>query len=205
MHFNADHIYHVYNRGNNKTKIFFNDANYLFLLKKVRVEWLPYCNLLSYCLMPNHFHFILQPTERGCDNIIVKDGPSALQVLSKKIGHTLSSYTRAINNQNKTTGSLFQKKTKAKCLTDESICVDGLRISDYLENCFKYIHNNPLASLLVADLCNWQWSSWHEYYGTTGEKLCNIELAGRIFGLDFLRHHSLERNSLYQQAITRIW
>lgn len=159
MHFEPDHIYHIYNRGNNRVKIFFTPANYLFLLRKVKNEWLEYSDLLCYCLMPNHFHFMLQPKPEGCNYIQQQGQASHLQILSKTIGKTLSSYTQAMNVQNDTTGTLFQKKTKAKCLTDISFTIPKYTSQDYLINCFNYIHNNPLKAGLVTELKNWQYSS----------------------------------------------
>ncbi len=140
MHFEPNHIYHLYNRGNNKVPIFFNEENYLFLLRKVRKEWLKHCDIFCYCLMPNHFHFMLLAKPGGCENIYIKERQTDLQNLSKTIGKTLSSYTQAINIQNNTTGNLFQKKTKAKCLTDMSIDITDYSVTEHLLNCFYYIH-----------------------------------------------------------------
>lgn len=99
--------------------------------------------------------------------------PSHLQVLSKTIGKTLSSYTQAINLQNKTIGTLFQKKTKAKCLTDEKEMTEGETTSTYLINCFHYIHNNPLKARLVKELKKWPYSSYPDYYDNRNGTLCN--------------------------------
>ena len=59
MNFSAGNIYHVYNRGNQKQLIFFKPENYVFFLRKMRKELLPYAEILTYCLMPNHFHWLL--------------------------------------------------------------------------------------------------------------------------------------------------
>jgi putative transposase len=160
MHFEPDHIYHVYNRGNNKIKIFFKEDNYIYLLKKIRAEWLLYCDIFCYCLMPNHFHFMLLVNPEGCKNIILGGKETNIQKLSKAIGKTLSSYTQAINIQNKTTGNLFQKKTKAKCLSDFSQMNQNYTTQEYLLNCFHYIHRNPLNSNLVSELKDWPYSLW---------------------------------------------
>ena len=117
MHLSQSEFYHIYNRGNNKQKIFFSDANYLFFLNKIRDQLLPVCKLISYCLMPNHFHIIIMATEKS-----IVDRPSfggkPMQEFPYRIGILLSSYSQAINKQNKTTGSLFQQKTKAKALIE---------------------------------------------------------------------------------------
>jgi len=176
MHFEPGHIYHLYNRGNNKVPIFFSSKNYLYLLAKVRTEWLSFCDVFSYCLMPNHFHFMLQANNDGCQPVTLKAKSTHLQNLSKAIGKSLSSYTQAVNIQNNTTGNLFQKKTKAKCLTDPLLSV-RFTTGDYLRNCFFYIHNNPLAANLVADLKDWPYSSWLDYYGFRNGSLCNQKKA----------------------------
>ena len=135
MHFTPNEIYHVYNRGNDSQKIFFNDDNYVFFLKKIRKEWGKYCEILTYCLMPNHFHFMIVPTEEACENIYLGAKLSDLQNLSSTIGKTLSSYTKAINIQNQTKGNLFQKKTKAKNLNENDSALNTMQVF-----CKKDVH-----------------------------------------------------------------
>ena len=161
MHFDPSEIYHIYNRGDHRQQLFFSDENYIFFLKKIRNEWLKYGDILAYCLMPNHFHLIMAPNEAACIHITIGDKISDIQKLSQAIGKTLSSYTRAINIQNNTTGTLFQKKTKAKALLEDS----QFSARQYLEICFHYIHENPLAAKLVNDLKNWPYSSYSDYFG----------------------------------------
>jgi len=118
MHFEPGEVYHLYNRGTDKQKIFFNRENYLFFLRKIKSEWLPYCDVLAYCLMTNHFHFLIVPNSKGCSLLTLKE--THLQQLSKVVGKTLSSYTQAINKEKKRTSTLFQKKTKAKLIDSAS-------------------------------------------------------------------------------------
>lgn len=60
MHFETGDIYHIYNQGNNRQRIFFDRENYLFFLRKMREHLLPHVNILAYCLMPNHFHWMVE-------------------------------------------------------------------------------------------------------------------------------------------------
>src|SRR5258706_12681093 len=205
MHFEPDHIYHVYNRGNNKTPIFFNEENYFFLLKKIKNEWLAYCDIFCYCLMPNHFHFMLLAKPEGCDSVYLNGKKSDLQKLSKTIGKTLSSYTQAINNQNNTSGNLFQKKTKSKCLTDLSIDVTEFHPTEYLLNCFNYIHLNPLKANLVKKLEEWPYSSWPDYYGFRNETLCNKKLTIEKIGLSPIDFNSFKEPLIDKKIIEMIW
>src|SRR5438105_93566 len=127
MQFEENKIYHVFNRGNQQQKIFFKRENYLFFLQKIRKDLLPLCDLLAYCLMPNHYHLMLEvqglTTPSGLTNSssgqTTESRQTTMHPLSRKIGTLQSSYARAIQNQENFTGSLFQQKTKAVELKTE--------------------------------------------------------------------------------------
>jgi putative transposase len=59
MIFKEGLIYHIYNQGNNRGRIFFTRENYFFFLRKIRQHILPFSDILAWCLMPNHFHALL--------------------------------------------------------------------------------------------------------------------------------------------------
>lgn len=182
MHFDPLEAYHLYNRGNNKQLIFFNRDNYIFFLKKVRAEWTSYCDVLAYCLMPNHFHFLIVTNKRACEFVSLNSKETHMQRLSKTIGKTLSSYTQAINRQENRIGNLFQNKTKAKQLTN---CELSETLSnDYLTTCVHYIHYNPYMSNLVNIPTDWEFSSFRDYAGIRNGKLCNQKLLFELSGLD---------------------
>ncbi|WP_340103366.1 hypothetical protein [Rhodohalobacter sp. 8-1] len=58
--FEPDTIYHVYNHGNGNDLIFKEDKNYRFFLERFRKYMSPVAKIYAYCLMPNHFHFLLR-------------------------------------------------------------------------------------------------------------------------------------------------
>ncbi len=168
MHFVEGNVYHIYNRGNNKHRIFFNDRNYQFFLDKIKNQLSPVCEILCWCLMSNHFHLMIYATEKSCIER-PSFGGKPMQELPYRIGMLLSSYSQAINKQNTTTGSLFQQKTKAKCITadtgrDAPSDLTGIT-STYLITCMHYIHQNPWKANLVDQLEDWKYSSFREYIG----------------------------------------
>jgi putative transposase len=184
MHFEPDQIYHVYNRGNDKQPVFFSEANYLYFLSKIKTEWKKHADVLCYCLMPNHFHFMLVPNKEGCKNIILAGKDTHMQNLSKAIGKTLSSYTKAVNLQNKTIGNLFQKKTKAKLLTETPGIKNVIFTNrEYILTCFHYIHQNPLQAGLVSHLKDWPFSSYPDYYDRRDGAICNKPLTLQLLEL----------------------
>lgn len=88
----------------------------------------------------------------------------------------LRSYTVAINIQEGRTGSLFRKKTKSKCLTlPEGISPSYFNSAfgtflnietskfNYAQNCFTYIHRNPVDAGLVEKPTEWKFSSAIDY------------------------------------------
>ena len=163
MEFRSNTLYQVYNRGNNAQKIFFNYGNYIYFLKKINDHLLKHCDLLAYCLIPNHFHFLIASKENIQDNSINK----AIQII-------LSSYSQAINKQENRTGSLFQQHTKAKSLENNT---------QHAEICFHYIHQNPLRAGLVRAIENWEFSSAKSYALTRNDKICNLEKARLLLNI----------------------
>jgi len=174
MEFFGNELYHIYNRGNNRQQIFFKPDNYLYFLKKVRKFILPHCDILSYCLMPNHFHFLISSDNRTIATKLI--GDQHRNILSEGIRNVLQTYTKAINNQNNTTGSLFQQNTKAKCLSK------GSKKYDYIS--MHYIHQNPMKANLVKKMEDWDYSSFKDYCGFRNGTLCNKELAAQLLDIN---------------------
>jgi len=178
MFFETDYIYHIFNRGNNNELIFYTRDNYKYFLHKVKEEIYSVSEIIAYCLMPNHFHFLIQATEESCCAYQPKSGKAIrMQTLVKKIALVLSSYTRAINKQEKRRGGLFSPKTKAKSLNLLQ------NTNDYLSGCFHYIHQNPYSAGLVDKLEHWEFSSFNEYLNNK-DYLCNIELGKELLNLN---------------------
>ncbi len=190
MRFLKNEYYHVYNRGNNQQRIFFSNGNYLFFLKKIEVQLLPYSDIIAYCLMPNHFHFLLRANEEGLKKRSAYGG-KPMQELAYRVGILLSSYSQAINIQNKTTGSLFQQRTKAKVLHE---LTDGIRES-YFEYCFHYIHQNPAVARLVKNVADWPYSSYPYYIEQGDDSLCDKKIFYTLTGMtaENIRKKTLER------------
>ena len=174
MQFEIDNIYHIYNQGNNKQLIFHSDENYHYFLKLYRKFVLPHADLLAYCLMPNHFHFLVNTNSQSIK--IRKVGSLNLSELSNGIRMLLSSYSLAINKQENKTGSQFRQKTQAKLLNIEEV--------NYPFTCFQYIHQNPLKAGLVERMEDWDFSSFKDYAKIRNGSLCNQDLAKNLIGFD---------------------
>ncbi len=222
MQFESDHIYHIYNQGNNRQKIFFDRENYLFFLRKIRSHVIPFADILAWCLMPNHFHLMVYVNHIEINEDLIttpgatqsrarsisNPGPTSsvtrsntLQVaipgatlsrtrnlisFNKSIGIMLASYTRAINKQRNSSGSLFRSETKAVCLTEvaeispawiTSMGITQITVHDpnmdYPNVCFNYILNNPVKDKLVSKPEDWEFSSFADSIGNRNGSLIN--------------------------------
>jgi putative transposase len=207
MTFETGDLYHIYNQGNDRVRIFFTRANYIFFLDKIKNHIQPYADVLAWCLMPNHFHLMVyvHTLEISSCKVLVdslKSNPADLNdllthktTINKSIGILESSYTRAINIQEDRSGSLFRIHTHAECLTKIDLHTppffntsDGTLINqhfaekEYPQVCFNYIHNNPVKSGLVKHPLDWEFSSYRDYCGLRNGQLINRKRAEE-FGL----------------------
>ena len=87
-------IYHLYNRGAHRVTIFREPANYLFVLRNLK-KYLRELNLslLAYCLMPNHYHFLVR-----------QNGTARAGLLTQRV---FNSYSKAYNKRYQHSGTLF--------------------------------------------------------------------------------------------------
>lgn len=175
MKFESDKIYHVYNQGNNHEVLFLTDDDYKYFQSLFTSYVLPHCEVLAWCLMPNHFHFQLYVDDRCLE--IKKQGALFIDPVTNGFRKLLSAYSHAFNKRHNRSGALFRPKTKAKCLSDMDSSNAPFSLGDYYSNCFFYIHQNPVKDSLVKNAGDWKWSSSNFYFGKVKDQWCNKELA----------------------------
>lgn len=156
--FQANSYYHIYNRGNRKQAIFTNYRDYERFLEKVVEYKKKYSiQLLAYCLMPNHFHFL-----------IYQSSPNGL---SKFISDLCNSHSRYFNVKYDLVGSLFQGRFKAKLIEKD----------EYLIHLSRYIHLNPVdlflfvGKELLGKVMSYKWSSLSAYLSNKKDDLVSVE------------------------------
>ncbi len=182
MIFHAGSIYHLYNKSNNKRLLFHSHRNYIFFLEKIKRFISPHCDILAYCLMPNHFHLLIHTDER-CEKPAHGNCIITKNVMSEGVRLLLSSYSKAINKQEGKSGNLFQQKTKAKPVVPEYSIMGKVNESHcgYDQECFNYIHQNPVKAGIVMNACDWKYSSYNYYFENQSDTLCNIKLGAKFF------------------------
>lgn len=192
--FQRDNFYHIFSRGNRKETIFFKDPDYQRFLSKTQEYKDKYgFDLVAYCLMPNHFHFLIKQ---------LTEIPT-----SQFVGTLLNSYARyASIKYELPLGHVFQGRFGAKLL-DSSPSL--LQVS-------RYIHLNPIKDQLlqmdytykqsriiknknlVLLLRRYPWSSYNFYL--TGNKSATVTVSTKyIFEIE---NSSLSYRKFVESKIT---
>jgi len=158
--FAVGECHHAFNRGNDKMDIFRDAEDYLFFLRRLEEALYPdrsvnghhsqqrnqrralppdSFSLVAFCLMPNHFHFlILQKTDLPISTLMLK---------------VLTSYSKYFNKKYGRVGSLFQDQYKTTHIGDNT----------QLLHTSAYIHNNPRTDGLTETPESYPYSSFREY------------------------------------------
>ncbi len=195
MNIISDETYHIYNQGNNRETIFLKDEDYIQFLRLFRKHVSPYSKVLAYCLMPNHFHFLIHATKDS--EKIKRIGNIDLCQLSNGFRLLQSNYTTYFNKQNKRTGSLFRQKTKAKSMTEGD--------KHYGFTAFQYIHQNPFQAGLVKRMEDWIYSSFADYLKLRNGTLCDQELAFKLIGFNKENFATESYESIDEDLIPKIF
>lgn len=134
-------VYHVTARGDRREDIFVDDEDRQALLAVVTQALSRFDAVaLAYCLMDNHYHFVLQTRQAN---------------LSLLMRHINGVYTQAYNRRHDKVGHLFQGRFKAILVDREA----------YLLEVVRYVDLNPVRARMVRDPASWAWSSYRAHVG----------------------------------------
>ncbi|WKK79240.1 transposase [Marivirga arenosa] len=181
--------YHIYNHANGSENIFREEENYRFFLKQYKKHLADVVDTYAYCLMPNHFHFLVKVKEAD----VLKKNPTFEKLdsldeieakASKQFANLFISYTMAFNKKYNRKGSLFMKNFKRKPI--ESI--------EQWQEAFLYIHINPIKHKFSNKIEDWNWSSWHAYNNMESRSLlARPKAIGYFDNIDNLLYCSEEK------------
>lgn len=173
-------VYRVTARGDRREDIFVDDTDRACLMAVVAKGLKRFhAQLLSYCLMSNHYHFLVHTQAAN---------------LSLLMRHISGVYSQAFNRRHGKVGHLFQGRFKA-------ILVD--RDSYLLEVC-RYVELNPVRAGMVATPADWAWSSYRVHVGRAAPAawLDTPGLHGYLLGRDTASAEDVQRAQwLYAELV----
>jgi REP element-mobilizing transposase RayT len=138
-----DAWYYVMNRGRPREEVFTGPKDYRQFIKIINETaeiWK--LRVAAYCLMPNHYHLLLQT-------------PNAK--LSRCLRHIDGVYTQRFNRAHGTNGPLFRGRYKSILIEADS----------YLLPLVRYIHRTPVRAGLAKTMAGYPWSSHKDYLSST--------------------------------------
>ncbi len=189
--------YHIFNRGINRQTIFFQERNYLYFLELLK-KYLPiYVDILAYCLLPNHFHFVIRVKDEVIqetkdpifrkDRILktISDDIEIGKLVTNQFRRLFISFTMAINKQENRSGGLLESKFKRLVIEDD----------EYLKYAIFYTHFNPEKHGIEFNFRNYKYSSYASVLSTKPTKI-NRDLILEIFdGVEeFISYHQFLRD-----------
>lgn len=139
--------HHVTQRGNRRMTVFFGDDDYRAYIAQLTKRCAAADTAVwGYCLMPNHIHLILCPSE--------PDG------LRAAVAETHRRYTNRINKREEWGGHLWQDRFRSFVMDER-----------HLIACARYVELNPVRAGLVARAGDWPWSSARAHLAGRGDGL----------------------------------
>jgi len=190
-------FYHIYNHANGDDNLFREDKNYRYFLALFQKHISPIANTFAYCLMPNHFHFLLKIKEvavfqtfpkfetlenlENLENLETPENYLILQhYISKQFGNCFSAYTQGYNKAYDRRGSLFIKNFKSKAVDSDL----------YFTRLVNYIHFNPVAHGFVEGIEDWPYSSYKAFLENSKTAIQKQQTLDTFGGIEkFLEAH----------------
>jgi len=129
------HPHLVTQRGNGRARTFFGDDDYALYHDLLATHCAAAAvEVWAWCLMPNHVHLILVPSDR--------DG------LRRALARVHRAYAGIIQSRRKRSGHFWQGRFGAVAMDE-----------DYLAAALRYVALNPVRARLVRRAQDWRWSS----------------------------------------------
>jgi len=176
--FEENEYYHVYNQTVGNRLLFTKEENYRYFLKKFDEYLSDYVEIDAWCLMGNHFHFLLriktisELTKEAKLQLVLFD--SLNKCIVNQFKKFFTAYSAAFNKQENTIGVLFEPKFKR-------IWVDN---ENYYARLIYYIHANPLHHGIMKDFEHYEWSSYKRILSSTKTKLAKEKVLEWFNGVE---------------------
>ena len=197
--FNAENAYHIVSRAVGQETLFKEEDNYGFFLMQCQKYILPVCEIFSYCLMPNHFHFLARVKEvrqiRG--HFELKKPKKAFDqdicsgFIMECFSNLLNSYCKAFNKRYNRKGSLFISPLRR---------VEVREDEQFWATVF-YIHKNPVHHGYCEQLNQWKWSSYNAFFSRGSSSLNRKYVLDSFGGLQVFKQYHAQPVQLKKAAI----
>lgn len=199
--FEEDKFYHVYNHVIGDINLFVQEKDFLFFLNKYLYYLGKFTTTYAYCLMPNHFHFLLKvnstcekkylpkPTYK-VNSVPDKKQPRRLitnnirNPISQAFSNLQNSYARRYNIKYDRKGGLFQSRIQRKHVDSP----------EYLLDAINYIHQNPVSHGFSKYCEEWKYSSYDAIIGKGKTKIDRVAVIEWFDDIDNFEAYHKEKS-----------
>lgn len=173
------YYYHIFNQGNNKENIFFEEKNYPYFLSLLVKYIFPISEIFAYCLLPNHFHLLIRIND-----------DTANKQCAQSFSNFFNAYAKAINKIYQRSGSLFKRKFSRIKIENE----------EYLKNLVLYIHTNAQHHGIIDNFKKYSHSSYPAYVSKGPTNISKHYIIDLFDDLEnFKEVHNLKSNSQFEK------
>jgi len=167
--------YHVFNRGNNKDILFHSEDDYEFFMAKYHLYLGDYLKTYAFCLLPNHFHFLVY---------VLTEQDNNGSTVSNQFRKLFISHSRRINYQERRSGCLMTRNFRRVEVTNQL----------YLKNLVLYIHYNPIKHGISNSILQYPYSSFSTFINDLNSNREKLEVIDWFNGLSqfLVDHHLIE-------------
>jgi putative transposase len=172
--------HHIVQRGNNREKVFLEWRNYeKYLSFLARYSKGKKAAILAYCLMPNHVHLLVIPSDE--------------KTLAKMMQGVALCYTQHFNREKGRTGRLWECRYHSNVIDGDS----------YLWTVSKYIENNPVRAGIVKRPEDYPYSSAKAHILDRNDPLLNGHLFSKSELKEYRRFMKLEEDKKILEEIRK--
>lgn len=181
--------YHLFSRAVGNEKLFIEEKNYAFFLQKLDHHTVDIAHILTYALLPNHFHLVVQIKSFEC---VIKNYENVKKAsfdplhtnipdfIMERFSNFLNSYAKSFNKMYGRKGSLFIDYLKRSKVEN-----DG-DLTSYI----FYTHKNAVHHGYTSHIGDWKYDSYRPLLSDKSTNLMREEVLKCFGGMErFIAFH----------------
>lgn len=186
--FETESWYHIFNHARGSDNLFEEEVNYSLFLELISKYILPVANIYTYCLMPNHFHFLVQFKDVNVPDSFLSKNTN--DYLAHQWGSVQNTFTKKRNYKTGKRGGLFCQSINRNLISSE----------EYRQMCVVYIHNNPVKHGFCSRPADWKYSSYKTIISNSSTKLERNKVLSWFDNLEnFIRYHNSNAADIFAE------
>jgi putative transposase len=181
--------YHLLSRAVGNEKLFQHEKDYSIFLSRYIRYISPIADTYSYCLLPNHFHFLIKIKEETQLTSWLQQSNDNKQVQPEQLSAlVMQQFSNLLNSYAKTYNKIYSRKG--------GFFIDFLRrvqieTDDQFGATIFYIHKNPVHHGCSKTMENWKWSSYKAFFSEKPTMLLREDVLNWFGGMkSFQDYHS---------------